>query len=138
MRLGRRLKEGRRPAASPERWLQPFRHSMRYKLFFTSCLLTLLLSSCSLPFWAYIRNLTNETAIINVYNRRGDFSETLPTIKTADQVVKFKNGHRRFFTDTTNILWIDSTHFKVFLKPKTTIDFEDIAGHFLVTTPQVT
>jgi len=78
--------------------------------------------------------LTNETAIINVYTRERGFPETL-SIKTANQVVKFKNGHRRFFTDTTNILWVDSTHYKVFVRPHTTIDFEDITGHFFSSSP---
>ena len=98
--------------------------------------MTIFLSSCSLHFWAYIRNLTNETATIDVYILDKDFRKTLPAnIQTANKIVDFKNGHRRFFTDTTNVLWIDSTHFKVLVRPQTTIDFEGIAGYFLSSQP---
>lgn len=87
-------------------------------------------------FWAYLRNLTDSIATVDVYVNDPNYSKTLPTsIKTANKIVEFKSGHRRFFSDTTNIVWVDSLHFKVFLRPHTTIDFENIAGYFLNSHP---
>lgn len=109
---------------------------MRHKLLVTSLVLTTLLSSCSLRFWAYLRNLTDSIATVDVYINDTNYRKTLPTtIKTANKIVEFKSGHRRFFSDTTQIAWVDSSHFKVFLQPQTTIDFEDIAGYFLNSRP---
>ncbi len=94
------------------------------------------LSSCSLHFWAYLRNMTNDIAIVDVYIKEQNFHKTLPSsIATANQIVDFKNRHRRFFNDTTSIVWVDRSHFKVYVRPKTTIDFEDIAGYFLNSHP---
>ena len=87
-------------------------------------------------FWAFLRNLTDNIATVDVYINDTNHRKTLPTnIKTANKIVEFKNRHRRFFTDTTNIVWVDSSHFKVFIRPQTTIDFEDIAGYFLNSHP---
>ncbi len=83
-------------------------------------------------YWAYLRNLTDSTAIVEVYINDTTHRNKLPTtINTANKIVEFKNGHRKYFTDTTNIVWVDSSHIKVFIKPQTTIDFEDIARYFL-------
>jgi len=80
--------------------------------------------------------MTNDTATVDVYIREPNYRKTLPSsISTANMIVDFKNRHRRFFKDTTNILWIDSSHFKVFIRPQTTIDFENIAGYFLNSHP---
>ena len=82
--------------------------------------------------------MTNEIATVDVYIQEQDFRKTLPsTIRTANKVVDFKNGHRRFFNDTTNIVWVDSSHFRVFIRPQTTIDFEDIAGYFFLNSQPV-
>lgn len=87
-------------------------------------------------FWAYLRNMTNNIATVDVYIQEQNFRKTLPSsITTANKIVDFKNRHRRFFNDTTRIVWVDSFHFKVFIRPKTTIDFEDIAGYFLNSHP---
>lgn len=87
-------------------------------------------------FWAYLRNLTDNIATIDVFINDPNYRKILATsIKTANKIVEFKNGHRRFFSDTTNIVWVDSLHFKVFIRPQTTLDFEDIAGYFLNSHP---
>lgn len=109
---------------------------MRPKLLLTSLALTLILSSCSLRFWAYIRNLTNDIATVDVYIQEPNFSRILPSnIRTANQTVEFKNGHRRLFNDTTQIVWIDSLHFRVFVRSQTTVDLEDIDGYFMNSHP---
>lgn len=109
---------------------------MRHKFLLISLALTTLLSSCSMHYWAYLRNLTDSITTVDVYINDSSYRKKLPTnIKTANKIVDFKNGHRRFFTDMTQIVWVDSSHFKVFLRPKTTIDFEDIGGYFLNSHP---
>lgn len=93
---------------------------------------TLLLSSCSVPFCVYVRNLTSEIAVIDVYLLGKASMETLPNkIKVANKVVAFKSGFRKDFNNKQNVIWIDTTHFKFILYPNTTVDFTDIAGRFV-------
>lgn len=109
---------------------------MRNALLLLTFLVTILLNSCSLRYRAYLRNLTNSIATVDIYILNKEFRKTLPpSIKTANRVVEFNNSHRRFFKDTTDIAWVDSSHFRVFIRPQTTVDFEDIAGYFLNSNP---
>ena len=104
---------------------------MKYKLFFAGLFLTLTITSCTMLFSAYIRNMTNEVATVDVFIQEEDFRSQVPSsVKTAKQIVNFKGRYGRFFKDSTAIVWVDSSHFKVMIQPKTTVDLADIAGKF--------
>ncbi len=104
---------------------------MRY----TSCLLLSLLAfslnSCSLKYWAYIRNLTNKSATIDILLKDLNDFRARPTIlMTADQIVTFKNGHKKLFVDNTTISWLDSSHLQIQVRSKSTIDLESLSSFY--------
>ncbi|HLP38087.1 hypothetical protein [Lacibacter sp.] len=101
-------------------------------ILFTGLLITILsLSSCSMIFWAYVRNISNDTALIDVYLLDKSDWRTLPNqIKTAHEAVSFKAGYTKRFDSYTNVTWVDTAHFKVMLPPNTTLDLNDLAGMF--------
>jgi len=83
------------------------------------------LSSCSITDWVYIRNLTDNIATIDVvFNNLDELTKRPITFKTADKIVIFKNGHKSAFTDSTNIVWLDSSHFQFKIRPQNTIDLD--------------
>ncbi len=98
------------------------------KIFITLSYLTISLTSCTINYWAYIRNLTRKTALIDVFlNDLDDFKVRPTNLKTADEIVKFKKGHKNKFIDTTTISWLDSSHLQFQVRPNTTIDLEAIS-----------
>ena len=89
------------------------------------------LNSCSINYWAYIRNLTNKTATIDILLNDSRSFKTRPTIlNTADQIVTLKSGHKKLFVDTTGIVWLDSAHLQIQIRPKTTIDLESLSSFY--------
>ena len=94
------------------------------------------LSACSVDFSAFVRNLSNETAMIDVFLLNKDEFMRLPNkVKVANQVVKFKSGVRDKFKTLENVKWIDTSHFKFAMAPQTSIDLTDMAGKFLNSHP---
>jgi hypothetical protein len=84
-----------------------------------------------MAFWAYLRNISNDTAVIDVYLLDKSDWRTLPNqIKTANEAVSFKPGYTKRFDTYTNVAWVDTTHFRVMLPPNTTLDLNDLAGRF--------
>jgi hypothetical protein len=92
--------------------------------------------SCSLYFDAFLRNMTRETATIDVFlNKRNQWA-TLPNrVKTACKLVNFKSGYKKYFSETTYVTWFDSVHFQLKVSPNSTIDLSQIAGTFLNSSP---
>src|SRR5579872_6446414 len=83
-------------------------------------------NSCITPDYAYIRNLTNSVAIINVFLANKKEMKTLPNkVRFANQVVSFKGGYRKFLYNTLNVVWQDTSNFKFEMKPQSTADLSD-------------
>jgi hypothetical protein len=98
-------------------------------LLLTSFTLTLL--SCSWYYYAYIRNPTNSTAIVDVYLLDKSNLNTLPNkVRIAERVVNFKAGYKKYFEHTQNVKWIDTSHFMFEIKPNTTLDLTEMTGKF--------
>lgn len=92
--------------------------------------------SCSVVYNAYIRNMTNEAAIINVFILEKRSMYTLPNkIKIANMAVKFKGGYKKYFDETQNVIWLTTEHFKFEMKPNMTADLSDLAGKFINSHP---
>ena len=107
----------------------------RLFLFGLICLATCV-SSCTMPFWVYIRNKTNEIAVVHVVLLDKSSMQTLPNkVKVADKIVAFKSGFRQSFYEKQNVQWIDTSQFSFNLLPGTTIDLADMAGKFVNSHP---
>lgn len=97
----------------------------------------LALSSCTMIFGAYIRNMASETAVIDVFLLDKTDLKTLPNkVTTANRLVKFKSGFRKFLDSTQNVIWIDVSHFKLEMRANTTVDLSDMAGKFINSSPR--
>ena len=91
--------------------------------------ISVLLTSCSMNFNAYIRNNTDRQATVDVYLLNKENLPTLPNkIKVANQVVPFKCVYRKHIDSLQNVVWIDTNHFKLELAPNTTVDLTDMVG----------
>ena len=95
-------------------------------------LIALSVNSCMTPDYAYIRNLTYNVAIINVFLVKKMEMKTLPNkVRITNRIVSFKGVYRRFFLDSTqNIVWLDTSHFKFEVNPHSTADLSDMIGRF--------
>ena len=95
-------------------------------------LLMIVFQSCSWEYYTYIINRTTQTATIDVFLKEKSEFKTLPNqVKVANEVVKFKWGFRQKFDITQNVSWIDTSHFRFFIKPGSTIDLNDMTGWFV-------
>lgn len=93
-------------------------------------------SSCSIPFGAYLRNLTNETAVVHVFIINKQYLNRLPDrVDVANEIVKFKSGLRRKFSDQQPVKWIDTAHFIFHLKPQSSADLTDMGARFINGSP---
>ncbi len=109
---------------------------MRQLLIFVFFFLTFSLYSCSMLFNAYIRNTTNEIAIIDVFLLDKIKMTSLPNkVKLANRIVIFKSGYKKYIDGTQNVIWLDLEHFKFEIDPNTTVDLTDMAGKFLNSFP---
>ena len=95
-------------------------------------------NSCETPDYAYIRNLTNNTAIIDVFLLKTTEMKTLPNkVRITNRIVPFKGDYRRFFRDSTqNVVWLDTNHFKFEINPHSTADLSDMIGVFQNSSPR--
>ena len=93
--------------------------------------LAFLLNSCSWNFFAYIRNSSAKTAIIDVFLLDKTQMLTLPNkVTVANRLVNFKAGFRKYFYSSQNVVWVDTSHFKFYIAPQKTIDLTEMAGSF--------
>ncbi len=100
-------------------------------------LILLLAESCSWQFQACIRNKSSSAALIDVYLLHTQDMKTLPNkIRMANQIINLKKGYKRFLDSTQNVTWIDLFHFKVNVKPGTTVDLTDMACIFINGSPR--
>ena len=91
----------------------------------------LFLTSCSIDFNAYIRNMTDALAVVDVYLLNKEHMKTLPNkVRVANRVVSFKCGYRKHIDSLQNVYWVDVNHFQLAVAPKTTVDLTDMAGRF--------
>jgi len=98
--------------------------------------LSMSLSSCTMPFWAYIRNTSAFPAIIDVVLLDKHGMRTLPNqVKVAHKIVAFKWGFRQNFYEWENVQWVDTSHFSFTVMPGTSIDLADAAGRFMNSYP---
>ncbi len=96
-----------------------------------------LISSCSWEFQACIRNLTNAAASVDVYLLDTRNMKTLPNqIRMTNRIINLKRGYKRFLDSTQNVTWIDINHFRLEIKPRTTVDLSDMAGIFINGSPR--
>ena len=103
------------------------------------CCCMRLFSACTMPYWAYIRNISGKDAIVAVVLLRRSNMNTLPNrVKVANEIVQFKpgSGYRQFFSDYENVQWIDTVHFTFTVRPGTTADLTDMAGKFSNAHPE--
>lgn len=106
-----------------------------FKPFFF-CIITFSLSSCMTYYDAYLRNSTNQHAIVDVYLLNKQHLKTLPNqVKVANQAVTFKSGYKNYFADFKNVEWITTEHFQFKIEPNTTADLTDMAGRFINSHP---
>lgn len=105
---------------------------LKYKRCILYLIIPLAFSSCSFHYFAYIRNLTSEIAIIDIYSKDKSLAKIVsPYISRANKVVTFEKGYRKQFNDSMAVQWLDSTHCIVAIPPQTTINFGNIGGYFL-------
>ncbi len=98
--------------------------------------MTLCLFSCSLVFEAYVRNMTKENAIMDVFLLNTKEWPNLPNqVKTAPRLINFKSGYKRYFDERQKVTWIDINHFQVQIKSGSSIDLSDVAGRFVNSYP---
>lgn len=94
-------------------------------------------NSCSVSFGAYIRNYSNEIAIIDVYLLSKAHMKTLPNmVKVANKNLQFKSGFRNKLDSTSYVRWLDTSHFTFNIYPNTTVDLTDMVGIFLNSHPR--
>jgi hypothetical protein len=106
-----------------------------FKSFFF-CIITFSLSSCMTYYDAYLRNATNQHAIVDVYLLNKSHLKTLPNqVTVADRIVNFKAGYRKYFGSLKNVEWITTGHFKFIIDPNTTADLTDMVGRFINSQP---
>jgi hypothetical protein len=80
--------------------------------------------------------MTGENATIDVFLLDKKFMNTLPNrVRVANKILDFKSGYKNHIDSSQNVVWENMNHFKLEVKPKTTIDFTDIAGDFLNGSP---
>lgn len=92
--------------------------------------------SCTILFHAYIRNATMHTAIIDVYLLDKSQMATLPNkVRVANRTLNFKGNYKKYIDSTQNVTWMDTEHFKLEIKPNTTVDLSDMAGIFINSHP---
>ena len=103
------------------------------KLFFVILFCgTVLLSACTMPFLAYVRNMVSTAAIVDVVLLDKRWMRTLPnSVLVADKIVPFKAGFRQCFYQRRNVHWIDTVHFSFTVLPGSTADLTDMAGMFM-------
>ena len=102
---------------------------MKIRHTFFLLILLITANSCTLIFLPFIRNVTTEDAIIDVYLSEESRLRDLPTqIKAANKVVKFRFGYGFHFNTYQNITWLDSTHCRVIMKSKTTLNLSTLTG----------
>ena len=101
-------------------------------------LMIFFINSCETPDYAYIRNLTNNIAVIKVLLVDKKEMKTLPNkVRITNRIVKFKSGYRRFFLDSTqNVKWLDTSHFTFEINPHSTADLSDMIGAFENSSPR--
>ena len=110
---------------------------MRRLLSFILVLFAFSISSCSMYFDAFIRNMTNEIAVIDVYLLNKRQMKTLPNkVSVANRIVKFRSGYKKYMDSLQNVIWIDMEHFKLELAPNSTADLTSLAGRFLNSYPR--
>ena len=110
---------------------------MRQLLLSFLIFLTFGICSCSIPFGAYLRNMTNDIATVDVFLLDKTNMVTLPNkIKVANRIINFKSGFKKFIDSSQNVTWIDISHFKLEMKPNTTVDLTDMAGRFVNSYPR--
>ena len=109
---------------------------MKRRLFTIVIVSATVFSNCSIPFGAYLRNLTNETALINgwIIDQR-NWPQLPNMVNVAGEVVEFKSGLRKKFRSRELVRWIDTAHFTFELKPQTSADLRDMAGSFMNGSP---
>ena len=89
------------------------------------------LNSCVISYWVYIRNLTSAPVTLDVFVNDLRTYDIQPTyLQTADSIISFKKGHKKYLVDTTKIKRIDSTHFQFQIRPNNTVDLERITRFF--------
>lgn len=99
--------------------------------------LFLSITSCSLLFNVCIRNTTNDAATIDVYLPDKTNLKTLPNkIRVANSIINVRSGYNRHFDSTQNVTWIDIDHFKLEIRPQTTVDVSDMVGLFINGSPR--
>ena len=110
---------------------------MKYFLILTLLIFTFSLYSCITYDNAFIRNLTNATATIDVYLLNTSSIKSLPNqVTLANKIVKFKGGYKKYFDNIQNVIWIDTNHFKLEIEPNTTLNLEHMLGSFVNSFPE--
>lgn len=99
--------------------------------------LTLGICSCSIPFGAYIRNMSKDPAMIDVFLLDRTSMTTAPNvIRVSNTIIEFKSGFKKKMDNSQNVKWIDLSHFRLELQPHTTVDLSDMVGTFINAYPQ--
>jgi len=85
---------------------------MRQLLIIGLLITSFFIYSCSTLFDAYIRNMTSENAIIDVFLLDKTQMETLPNkVKVANRIVNFKSAYKKYIDSTQNVVWLDTNLF---------------------------
>ena len=110
---------------------------MKIRQFILLVIVCIHLASCSMLFNACIRNTTNQIATIDVYILDKTNLKTLPNkIRVANRLVNLKSGYKKYLNSSEDVTWIDTEHFKLDIKPQTTVDLSDMIGAFINGSPR--
>jgi hypothetical protein len=102
---------------------------MRQILLLISGMSCFALSSCSIRSQAYLRNSTNQPALIDVYILDKKRMQQLPdTVNVAMEVLPIEKGMYKKLTSIQTVNVKDSLHFTFNLTPQSTADLSDMVG----------
>ncbi len=57
-------------------------------------------------------------------------------VRVSNTIIEFKPGFKKFLDNSQNVKWIDSSHFKLELQPRTTVDLTAMVGTFINASPK--
>lgn len=87
------------------------------------------LVSCSYISNIYLRNLTRETVMADVYILHPEDSLLIPKrVRTANDIAVLNRDFITGFNDTSEIRKLDQLHYRVMIRPGTSICLSDITG----------
>jgi hypothetical protein len=100
------------------------------KVPFTLLLVLITFSSCSYIVPTYLRNFTDEIAIVHIFflNKPPEHRHA-DSVKVANSIIDFDSSYYKSFDSSQEVLWVDANHLSFEIHPNTTVNLWDVGAH---------